>query len=161
MSREAQVRPMEPGDLDAVAAIESALYPNPWHREHFAELLDLPAGIAWVAVEGDGTVSGYGVGWAAADEGEIANLAVTPERRRRGTGARILEALLREAAKRGARRAWLEVRASNEPAQVLYARHGFRVIGRRRGYYLRPREDALVMAAELAVPSVDPAHGSP
>lgn len=159
---EPALRRMEPRDLDAVAGIERDLYPNPWRREHFAELLALPAGSAWVAIGDDGAVAGYAVGWVAADEAEVANIAVAPDRQRRGIGAGLLAALLGDAAARGARRAWLEVRASNAPAQALYARFGFRVVGTRAGYYWRPREDALVMATDLIPPpSVAPASSPP
>jgi ribosomal-protein-alanine N-acetyltransferase len=39
----------------------------------------------------------------------------------------------------------LEVRASNHGAMALYERLGFKVIGRRRGYYTDDGEDAVVM----------------
>lgn len=142
---------MESGDLDEVAALERDLYPNPWRREHFAEFLSLPAGLAWVADDSAGGLAGYALAWVAADEGEVANLAVARGWQRRGIGSRLLEIVLREARARGARRVWLEVRASNLAAQSLYSRHGFRVAGRRKGYYMGPREDALVMAADLDV----------
>jgi [ribosomal protein S18]-alanine N-acetyltransferase len=143
------IRRMEPGDLDPVAGIEADLYPNPWRREHFREFLALPAGLAWVAADAAGEVVGYALAWVAADESEVANLAVARARQREGLGTRLLATALGEARTRGARRAWLEVRASNAAAQALYARHGFQVVGRRRGYYRAPREDALVMSAEL------------
>ncbi len=145
----AALRPMRSDDLDAVAAIERDLYPHPWRREHFAELLALPAGLAWVALDPAGGVAGYAVGWVAADEGEIANLAVAVPWRRRGVGGELLSAALGEARDRGARRVWLEVRASNAPAQALYAGHGFRVTARRPNYYTHPREDALIMSLGL------------
>ena len=39
----------------------------------------------------------------------------------------------------------LEVRASNDPAIALYEKHGFVEVGRRRGYYEKPKEDAILM----------------
>jgi len=140
---------MEKHDLDRVAELERELYPNPWRREHFAEFLALPPGFAWVGLDPAGEVVGYALAWVAADESEIANLAVARSWQRRGVGSRLLGAALHEARSRGARRAWLEVRASNAAAQGLYAGHGFHVVGRRKSYYLSPREDALVMSADL------------
>lgn len=141
------IRPVEPDDLDACRAIERAVYPNPWRPEHFDDLLALDPGVALAAVD-DGRVVGYAMGWVVADEAELANLAVDEGSRRRGIGSRLLEAFAGESVRRGADRLWLEVRASNEAARALYARHGFEVVGRRRGYYDRPREDALVLTAD-------------
>ena len=43
----------------------------------------------------------------------------------------------------------LEVRPSNEPAIQLYYKHGFAQVGRRRGYYQDPKEDAIIMTLEF------------
>jgi ribosomal-protein-alanine N-acetyltransferase len=85
------------------------------------------------------------VAWFAADEGEIANLAVREPTRRRGIGAALLDAALAEGTRRGAANMYLEVRESNEAARRLYASRGFEEIGRRRRYYRHPVEDAIVL----------------
>jgi ribosomal-protein-alanine N-acetyltransferase len=59
--------------------------------------------------------------------------------------SQLLEEGLRRAKARGAEAGYLEVRASNEAAQALYEQYGFKAVGRRRNYYDRPREDAVVM----------------
>jgi ribosomal-protein-alanine N-acetyltransferase len=59
-----------------------------------------------------------------------------------------LTRVLEDGAKLGAKRATLEVRRSNEPAQQLYERFGFAVAGVRRDYYSNPVEDALVLWRE-------------
>lgn len=147
---EPAIRPVGPSDLEACLAIERAAYPNPWSRGPFEDLLALEPGLAIAAVDGAGRILGYALGWVVADEAELANLAVDPPRRRRGVGSALLSAFAAAAAARGARRIWLEVREGNGPARALYARRGFREVGRRRGYYDRPREDALVLAADPA-----------
>ena len=81
----------------------------------------------------------------AADEGEILNLAVVPAGRRRGLGHALVHRILETLASRGARAIYLEVRESNAPARRLYAAHGFREVGRRKQYYRRPIEDAIVL----------------
>jgi ribosomal-protein-alanine N-acetyltransferase len=43
----------------------------------------------------------------------------------------------------------LEVRISNRPALDLYMKHGFEQVGRRRGYYEKPKEDAILMTLEF------------
>ena len=81
----------------------------------------------------------------AADEGEILNLAVAPPGRRRGLGRALVRGVLDALTSRGARAIYLEVRESNAPARALYAAHGFREVGRRKQYYRRPVEDAIVL----------------
>lgn len=94
-------------------------------------------------------VGGFIAARLTSDELHINNVAVRDIHRRRGMGGALLGAVLTEGARRGARRALLEVRAGNAPAQALYARHGFRATGRRRNYYTEPLEDALVMSVTL------------
>jgi len=98
-----------------------------------------------VAEDGDGQVLGYGGLAVADDEAWIQNIAVRREAQRRGIGRAILEALLAEADRRGARAVLLEVAVDNAPAQKLYATYGFEPIGVRRGYYQPSNTDALVM----------------
>jgi ribosomal-protein-alanine N-acetyltransferase len=89
-----------------------------------------------------------------ADELEILNLAVSPERRRQGLGRRLLQAALRLAAKGGIVNILLEVRAGNAPAVSLYESCGFQRVGLRKGYYADTGEDAHVYALALpAAPS--------
>jgi ribosomal-protein-alanine N-acetyltransferase len=56
---------------------------------------------------------------------------------------------LAHAGTRGVKWAYLEVRRSNLQALSLYAKHGFKPVGLRRGYYTDTREDAIVMALEM------------
>ena len=106
------------------------------------------AGKITAAVQ-DGAVLGYIVFSAVLDEGSVDDIAVAPAHRRRG----VADALLRDAAQRarenGLREIWLEVRASNAPAAALYEKHGFAEVGRRRNYYEKPREDAILMTLVL------------
>ncbi|MCL5777692.1 GNAT family N-acetyltransferase [Limibaculum sp. FT325] len=88
----------------------------------------------------------------AADEAELLTIAVRPEGRGRGLGARLLAEALAAARVAGAARMILEVADGNAPARALYARGGFAVIARRRDYYRHPdgsREDAVVLARDL------------
>ena len=91
------------------------------------------------------TVAGYVVAIDAADEGEILNLAVAAAGRRHGVGRALVEAVVQALTSGGARHIYLEVRESNAPARALYATHGFREVGRRKQYYRRPVEDAIVL----------------
>ena len=99
---------------------------------------------------GDVRLAGFVASRLVADELHINNIAVRPAYRRRGLGGALLHAVMKEGLRLGARLAVLEVRAANRAAQALYESYGFRVVGRRGGYYSEPPEDALVMRAALS-----------
>jgi ribosomal-protein-alanine N-acetyltransferase len=94
-------------------------------------------------------VKGFIAARIVADELHVNNVAVRPGYRRLGVAKKLLETTLDEAERMGARIAYLEVRAGNVPAQALYADCGFKVTGRRPGYYTQPSEDALVMSLAI------------
>ena len=103
-----------------------------------------------VAEDGAG-LAGYVIGLSGADEGEILNVGVAPAQRRRGLGRALVAAMLADLAKRGAVTVYLEVRESNAPARALYSALGFEDIGRRRGYYRAPTEDAVILKRGVEV----------
>lgn len=145
---------MREADLDAMMAIERACFRSHWSREAMMNELHNPCAFYVVGVS-SGKVVGYGGEWIIMDEAHITNIAVDPERHGQRFGERILIALLREARYRGARRATLEVRVSNEPALGLYRKYGFDTVAIRRKYYQDTDEDALVMwVNDLFAPSV-------
>lgn len=153
----ARLRVMREEDLDAVMEIELRAYPFPWSRGIFRDCLR--AGYpAWVLEQGDATVIGYGVLSVAAEEAHILNVCTAPHVQGRGHGRRLLRALVQQARLRGAKRLFLEVRPSNPNALALYEDEGFTEIGRRPRYYPAHagREDAIVMALELAAESLQP-----
>lgn len=149
---EVEFRPCRDTDLPAIHAIERRTFPTPWPLEQFAGLLGRAAGLGWVAAIPGRPAVGYAVGWVAADEAELANLAVAPTCRGRGLGEGLVRAFAAEAGIRGARRLYLEVRVSNVRARRFYERLGFAAVARRKGYYRSPREDALALAADLPLP---------
>jgi ribosomal-protein-alanine N-acetyltransferase len=78
------------------------------------------------------------------DEWEIENVIVDESHRKRGLGSFLVQELLEEARKAGVGSIILEVRESNLPALRLYENIGFKQEGRRKNYYTRPVEDALL-----------------
>ena len=94
---------------------------------------------------GDG-IHGFLVMRTAADESEILNLAVEPERRRQGIASALLAAALGASRAAGAKSVYLEVRESNAVAIAFYSRNGFEPAGRRARYYQNPPEAAVVMS---------------
>ncbi|UCG75807.1 MAG: ribosomal protein S18-alanine N-acetyltransferase [Gemmatimonadota bacterium] len=135
---------MSRADVRDVVAIERDSYALPWSAATFRALLQRRNTLLRVAEDRRG-VAGYAVLWLAAEEAELGNLAVRPGRRQRGIGRLLLQHVLEEAAARGARAIFLEVRESNSVALRLYEGAGFRVVGTRPDYYASPREAALVM----------------
>ena len=137
--------------LRSLAALERVCFPKDfWSELSFFEALSVPACKIFAfydkALE---NIVGYGVIYTAADEGDVANIAVIPEMRRKGLGKALLLKMLDEAKKTGASRMFLEVRESNESALSLYRTVGFSEIGKRRNYYINPREDAVIMEITL------------
>lgn len=145
----APLAPMREEDLDAVMAIENAIYTHPWTRGNFAD--SLRAGYDCRTLRFGGELVGYFVVMAAAGEAHLLNLSVAPAHQRRGIGSGLLREAAAIALERGARSLFLEVRPSNRGAQALYTRFGFRAMAVRRGYYPAGsgREDALVLTLAL------------
>jgi [ribosomal protein S18]-alanine N-acetyltransferase len=149
------LRDMTAADLAAVVAIEAESYSVPWSESTFRGLLRRRDAEMVVAVAGD-VVIGYAAFWCVVDQGELGNVAVSSSWRGRGLGARLLEEVIRRAARRGIVEVFLEVRPTNVVARRLYERFGFTTVGRRRNYYQQPVEDALVLRRAVRQP-----HGEP
>ncbi len=139
------VRRMEKKDIEAALQVEKASFSEPWTGEMFEGTLDLPYARYYVAELPDGTVAGICGLKIIAGTGEISNVGVLPAMRGRQIGRRMLERLLDDAAREEVFSFTLEVRASNTPAISLYEKLGFRTEGVRKGFYDRPKEDALIM----------------
>jgi ribosomal-protein-alanine N-acetyltransferase len=144
------IEPLTSSDgIDEIMAVEQSSFTNPWTREmYLAELDHQGVSFLYVARDEAGRVIGFCSFWRVLDEFHINNLAVDPAWRRLGVARALLSHVLSEGVKKGARRATLEVRRSNEAAQQLYANFGFSVAGVRRDYYTKPVEDALVLWCE-------------
>jgi len=138
------LRPFEPADVPAVAALERRIFSDPWPESFFLSELRQPLVHARIA-EREGAVAGYAVAWLGHGAGHLGNLATAPAHRRRGVARALVEDLLARAVELGVRHLTLEVRAANAEAQALYRAYGFRVAGVRRGYYRDTGEDALIM----------------
>lgn len=140
-----QIIPMAKERLPAVAALEQVCFPaDPWSEELFRAALDNPNTSILLAEGEDGALLGYAVLSVILDEGNLDNIAVAPEARRRGVADVLLSALTGFGREHLAA-LMLEVRASNVAAIALYKKHGFAAVGRRKNYYEAPREDAILM----------------
>lgn len=143
------IRPLGERDLDAVVAIERALYEFPWTVGNFRD--SHTAGYScWAYHSADGLI-GYAVMMIGAEEAHLLNLSIAAPFQRRGYGRLLLEHLVKVARGYGARVMLLEVRPTNEAARRLYLAYGFAQVGVRRGYYPARdgREDALLFTYRL------------
>ena len=138
--------PTAEADIDAVVALEQESFSNPWPRETLVwELVNSDVTRVYLLRDAEDRAIAFCIAWIIFDELHINTLAVSPEHRRQGMATHLLGEVMADASREGARRATLEVRESNTAALELYARLGFRVTARRRGYYTNPVEDALIL----------------
>jgi [ribosomal protein S18]-alanine N-acetyltransferase len=159
-----RIQRVQEHDIEAIARIEARCFSDPWSERAFRDALShdrIYFACAREEPENEGgaaRVLGYVVGWFAGGEGEIANLAVDPDVRGRGIGSALLDAALEEAQRQGGAQVFLEVRSSNLRARQLYESRGFTEIGRRRRYYRRPVEDAVILRRTTAIPASENAQ---
>lgn len=151
---ELEIRKLGLRDLSAVEEIERRSYPTPWSRSMFAGELTKGASICLGVFE-DGTLVGYLIVSRYVDAWHVMNVAIRPDRRRRGIASSLLERLFEVTAGDVRRGYTLEVRVSNQGAIRLYERLGFKARGIRRGYYTDNREDALIMWKDPVAPGQD------
>ncbi|HVG39507.1 MAG TPA: ribosomal protein S18-alanine N-acetyltransferase [Pyrinomonadaceae bacterium] len=142
-------------DLLEVVQIEHACALSKWGWDaYYSELangaLMMVARLRYPDWKQNCLIKGFAAARLFSDQMHINNIGVRPEYQRCGIGRALLRAALTTAYRAGARVAHLEVRPSNAGAIALYARHQFRVVGRRPKYYVEPPEDALLMSAEIA-----------
>ena len=157
---EVQLAPMQPGDLDAVYAVELTAYESPWSRRNFEDVLH--SGYHAQMLTAGPRLLGYFVAMRGVDEVHLLNMTVASAFRGQGWARLLLDALDLWARGQGAQWAWLEVRVSNLRAQHVYQAHGYRTAGVRKAYYPAVggvREDALVMCSAVGVPK-EPDHGT-
>ena len=127
-----RIVPMTAEHLDEVAELERICFSVPWSRNMLAEELDNALSAMLVALDDQGRVAGYAGLQVILDEGYITNVAVRPDCRRRGVAGQILQVFLDFAQARKLAFLTLEVRASNQPAILLYGGRGFGGTGRRK-----------------------------
>ena len=145
---EVRITQAEMRHLDALLRLEQQCFSIPWTRGQLeAELPD--AHHEFLVAEAGDEVLGYVGMMYVLDEGYISNVAVAPAYRRRGLASSLITELLRRAEALSLSFVTLEVRESNEAAISLYEGFGFAPVGRRKGYYDAPKEDAILMTRYL------------
>jgi len=155
MSENIRIRQAKLYDVPAMARIERDSFGSPWSAEEITK--DVTAGgNVYVAVAEYGEEkAGYGEIRTVAGEAQIYNIAIAPEFRREGIGAALPRHMIHRAEKDGCSLVTLEVRGGNEAAMSLYKKLGFREVGRRKGYYEKGGEDAVLMDLDLRTVEVE------
>jgi [ribosomal protein S18]-alanine N-acetyltransferase len=147
-----RVRVAGVGDLAGVLRVERSSVEAPhWSEGEYLAALDGGTAVrrCLMVAEVEGLVAGFAVGKVAAGVGELESVAVAGEARRQGVGRALCLAVMEWCRAQGAGAMDLEVRAGSVGAIGLYEGLGFVAVGRRRGYYREPVEDALLMQREL------------
>ena len=121
-----------------------------WSENSIASELKNQLSLWLVALDGE-TVAGYVGSQTVMDESDMMNVAVHPDCRRQGIAEELVNALTDALREKESRCLTLEVRASNEPAQLLYEKLGFSHIGKRPNYYRNPKEDAYILRKEWEI----------
>lgn len=143
------VVPMAEKHIKAVEEMEQACFPTPWTEDGLRAELTSDTAVFRVALL-DGVPAGYGGMHFVCGEGYIDNIAVLPAMRRCGIGKTIVESLINFTETHNGIFVSLEVRESNAPAITLYTKLGFQENGRRRGFYTKPPEDALILTKSFS-----------
>ena len=131
-----------------IHAIEVECFSEPWPVESIISQLPDTNHAFLVALDGENVIGYVGM-MKVLDEGYISNVAVTAAYRRHKIGDALISRLMEYAAKWELSFVTLEVRESNAPAKALYAKHGFVQVGLRKGYYTKPKENAVLMTVYL------------
>ena len=136
------IKPFYEELVDAVTEIENACFSEPWSRD--AILSSYNFNTNFFIAEKCGVIIGYIGVQSIAGEGFITNVAVLPDYRSHGVGTALLNAAVEFCKKTGATSLSLEVRKSNFTAVKIYEKAGFKAVGKRKNFYSKPTEDAII-----------------
>lgn len=134
--------------IPGAAELEKLCFSEPWSASSLELLTKEGIGVGMVCRK-DGIVCAYGGMLVAVDEGQITNIATHPDFRRMGYGRAVVESLIKYAKNNRLDSISLEVRESNKAAIELYSSLGFKVEGKRKDFYKKPTEAALVMVLRI------------
>ena len=139
------IEPMRLEDIPAIQEIEREIFLTPWPRNAYRREIVQNRMASYMVIRDGDEIVGYAGLWKMHDEAHVTTVGVRRRDQGRGFGLALMLALIDRAFALDARWVTLEVRASNYGAMALYEKLGFKVIGRRRGYYTDDGEDAVVM----------------
>lgn len=136
-----------------IASLHKKLFNLPWRQDFLEALLCKTSNLSFVALtENKNEVVGFLLGSFVADEAEILSLGVNQKFQRLGVASKLLSAFLQNLKDNQAKRVFLEAGIDNNPAERLYKKYGFEVVGRRKNYYETYKGsnvDAVIMSLSL------------
>ncbi len=135
---------MEESHLLEVMEVENSSFTNPWSKESFCEELKKESSYKFVALVGD-MVVGFAILDTVLDEGNLLDIAVCENFRRKGVANALISRLFEVASEKDLSFITLEVRESSSPAIALYEKSGFEKVAVRKNYYHKPTENAVLM----------------
>ena len=142
------VRELKVEDSAAVAEMEQQIFSDSWSEKSVLETVQQKQSVCFAA-EKAGHLLGYLLAYHAADEAEIARIAVQKEARRQGAAGKLMQALEHYCEEHKMEKLLLDVRESNEAARSFYTKNGFVEDGIRQGFYVNPSEDAVLMSRQI------------
>ncbi len=131
-------------DSKELSRLDEECFSSPWSESSFLNEASNPLA-QYVIAKSDEKIIGYAGYWQVVDEGQITNIAVSKDYRRKGIAYQMLERLIKKAREMKISVLSLEVRESNLPAINLYEKFDFKKVGTRKDYYKNPTENAVLM----------------
>jgi ribosomal-protein-alanine N-acetyltransferase len=139
---------MDISHFEDVIRIEFDSFSTPWDLSFFKRVLRDNRTRSIVAMANDNVV-GYAVFWVVEEYAELGDIAVDADWRGKGIGDELLMGVIDICKLLGAISLFLEVRKSNTVALGLYQKMGFSEVMRRKDYYKKPMEDAIVLGLDF------------
>lgn len=134
-------------DVPLLMPIETACHSHPWSDKTFSSCIGGRYFGEYLFDKEE--IIGFYVADYVAEESTLMDICVLPSQQGNGYGKALLERFIAKAKSKEANKVWLEVRAKNLTAQMLYINNGFVEVSRRTGYYPSAQgfgyEDAVVM----------------
>ena len=138
-------------DINLLMPIENECHSHPWSEKTFRSCIGgrYFGDKLSETLNEQHTIVGFYIGEQVIDEATLMDICVSPNNQGKGLGKKLLTQFINEAKAKDVTKIWLEVRAKNIAAQMLYMNAGFIETGRRTGYYPSANgfgyEDAIVM----------------
>jgi [ribosomal protein S18]-alanine N-acetyltransferase len=135
-------------DIGEIVEIESASFTIPWTFQMVSEELANPRSNCYKLTLSN-EVIGYFCFWAVLDEAHLMNIAIHPDHRKQGYGAKLMSILETFARGMNLTKILLEVARGNKPARKLYKKMGYKSVGFRKAYYVADKQDAILMEKSI------------
>lgn len=146
------LRAYDPGDFLELYRIDQECYPRgiAYSKTTLRWFLNLP-GTECLLAENDGVTAGFILTEEEPPLAHIITIDVIASARRSGVGSKLLNAIETNLARRAVRTVVLETAINNDAAVAFWKKHGYRVAGILKRYYVG-RLDAYEMNKDLPAP---------